>query len=237
MVGIYRILNTETGESYIGQSHDIENRIQHHMSDMRSENSNTIIGKNLKLYGLDKFEIQIVEECAPEYLDSYERYYINYYDSIKNGYNLKEGGQDNIGMSNPRASLTDQDVYNIRESYKNHMRKKEVFEIYSNKMTWMSFSNLWEGQSWNHIHMDVYTEDNKLYYSKQATNGDLSPNALYTNEEVIQLRNRYVNESAKEIYKDYSDRCGFQTFQQMLWGRTYYELPIYDKRRKVWINN
>ena len=83
---------------------------------------------------------------------------------------------------------------------------------------------------------EVYTEANKLYYSKQATNGEKSPKAKFTNEEVIQMRERYVNESAKDIYKDYSDRCTYQTLQSILWGRAYKELPIYKKMEKKWIN-
>ena len=234
MVGIYRIVNLETGESYIGQSKDIDKRIQKHMSDARSDNPPTNISKALKLYGLNNFEIQVCIECSENDLNYYERIFINYYNSIQDGYNILEGGQDNIGNSNPNAKITEKDVFDIREAYKNHKRKREVYEQYKDKLTWMYFSNLWEGNSWTYIHMDVYTEDNIRYYSKEATNGENSPKAQFTNEEVLNIRQRYVNESAKSIYEDYKDRCKFQTFQQILWGRNYKELPIYDKRRKAW---
>ena len=236
MIGIYRIVNLETGESYVGQSKNINNRIQSHISDSRSDNPPTLISKALKLYGIDKFEFQICLECSEEYLDYYERKFIDYYNSIQDGYNLIEGGQDNIGNSNPNAKINEKDVFEIRESYKNHERKREVYEKYKDKLTWMYFSNLWEGASWTYIHMDVYTEENKIYYSREATNGENSPNAMFTNEEVLKIRQRYVYESAKSIYKDFKDRCKFQTFQQILWGRNYKDLPIYDKKRKVWFN-
>lgn len=38
------------------------------------------------------------------------------------------------------------------------------------------------------------------------------------------------------IYKDYKDRVKYQTFQAMLWGRSYKNLPIYKKKEKKWIN-
>lgn len=60
--------------------------------------------------------------------------------------------------------------------------------------------------------------------------------AKFSNEEVIKIRQRYVTESAKQIYKDYSDRVSYQTFQAMLWGRSYKNLPIYKKKEKKWIN-
>ena len=68
-----------------------------------------------------------------------------------------------------------------------------------------------------------------------ATDGENSDKATLTNEEVIICRERYVNESAKEIYKDFQDKISYQTFQQMLWGRTYKNLPIYKKKSKEWI--
>ena len=47
---------------------------------------------------------------------------------------------------------------------------------------------------------EVYTEENKKYYMRQDTNGEKSSKAILTNEEVIALRKRYVNETAKQIY-------------------------------------
>ena len=45
-----------------------------------------------------------------------------------------------------------------------------------------------------------------------------------------------MNESAKDIYEDYKERVTYQTFQAMLWGRSYKTLPIYKKKEKKWIN-
>ena len=44
---------------------------------------------------------------------------------------------------------------------------------------------------------EVFTKENKEYYSKQATNGEKSHSAKFTNQEVLELRERYVHESAK----------------------------------------
>ena len=103
-------------------------------------------------------------------------------------------------------------------------------------ITFSTFSKIWDGTQWSHIMPEVYTEENLLYYRIQATNGELSENAAFTNEEVINIRKRYVKETAKEIYEDFKDRCTYQTLQQILWGRTYKDLPIYKKKTKEWIN-
>ena len=83
---------------------------------------------------------------------------------------------------------------------------------------------------------EVFTEENKKYYRFQATNGENSVSAKFTNEEVIKIRERYVKENARSIYEDYKDRCSYNTLQQILWGRTYKNLPIYKKKEKKWIN-
>ena len=83
---------------------------------------------------------------------------------------------------------------------------------------------------------EVFTKENKEYYIYQNSNGGNGASAKFSNEEVIKIRQRYVTESAKQIYKDYSDRVSYQTFQAMLWGRSYKNLPIYKKKEKKWIN-
>lgn len=83
---------------------------------------------------------------------------------------------------------------------------------------------------------EVYTKENNDYYRYHATDGEQSENAAFTNEEVVALRQRYVNETAKQIWEDYKDRVAYQTLQQILWGCSYSNLPIYKKKQKEWIN-
>lgn len=87
------------------------------------------------------------------------------------------------------------------------------------------------------MHYDVYTEENLDYYKHHVTDGENGEKALFSSTEVMKMRNRYVNETAKQIYEDYKNRCNFNTLQQILWGRTYKDLPIYKKKEKIWVNN
>lgn len=123
----------------------------------------------------------------------------------------------------------------IRECYDLHCRRKEIYEQFKDKISFSAFASIWDGTTWKDIKQEVYTKENKEYYMYHATDGGSSDSAILTNEEVIICRERYVNESAKEIYKDFQDRMSYQTFQQMLWGRTYKNLPIYKKKSKEWI--
>lgn len=83
--------------------------------------------------------------------------------------------------------------------------------------------------------MDVYTHENKYYWIYETSIGENSNKSIFTDDEVLKLRYRYINETAKEIYDSVKNRCTFQTLQQILWGRHYSHLPIYDKKNKVWI--
>ena len=226
--------NKLDGASYIGQSKDIEKRIKQHYYHRNCPVS--AIDFAIKIYGVDNFDVTVLEECSEDQLDELEDYYIQIYQTHKCGYNIIRGGQHNVGESNSNASLTDQEVYDIREAYNNHQRKKEVYKKYSDKVMWSYFSNVWEGVSWKFIHMDVYTQENKLYYMRQATNGELSDNSVFTNQEVLELRQRYVNESASEIYPSVANKCKFQTLQQILFGRYYKNVPIYDKKNGKWVD-
>ena len=83
---------------------------------------------------------------------------------------------------------------------------------------------------------EVFTEENKNYYIYSNSLGGSGTNAILTDEEVIKIRQRYVNETAGEIYEDYKNQLQYNTLQQILWGRTYKHLPIYKKKEKKWIN-
>lgn len=233
MIGIYKITNLLSGETYIGQSTDIEQRFREHIY-----HSESYVDEKIHEIGVENFGFEVVELCEQNQLDLREEYYINFYKSNVPGYgyNIVRGGQHNIGESNSNVKLTEKDVYNIREAYNNHERKYDVYERFKHKVTSSYFSSVWEGTSWKHIHYDVYTEQNLEYYKRGTCVGENSDKAIFTNEEVLELRKRYVNESAREIYESVKDRCTFQSLQCILWGRYYSNVPVYDKRNKVWKN-
>ena len=235
MIGIYKITNLINGKIYIGQSVDIKRRFSEHQS--KGISSRIPLDRDIQKYKKENFLFEVIECCSIEELNAKETYWILYYNSNVNNYNFSLGGDFNSrGENNGRAILREEDVIIIRRAYMEHKRRRDVYKLFEDKISFNSFSRIWDGTSWTHIMPEVFTEENKLFYSRKATNGELSMTSSFTNEEVIFLRNQYVLKSAKELYKDYSNRCSYQSFQQILWGRTYKELPIYKKKEKKWIN-
>jgi len=88
--GIYKITNKVNGKHYIGVSVNIKSRWSNH----KSINSKRVsfIKNAIKKYGIDAFEFSIIEECHKDFFEEKERYWINFYQSMTNGYNLTAGG-------------------------------------------------------------------------------------------------------------------------------------------------
>lgn len=235
VIGIYKITKISNGKSYIGQSNDIERRFKEHQT--KGKTSRIPVDVAIEKYGVNAFTYEILEECSLDDLNEKEQYWICYFNTLNNGYNCSVGGnQQSIGENNGRSKLNENDIIEIRKAYANHEKQKDVYEKYKDIISFGYFQNLWQGRSWRHIMPEVFTEENRKYYIYQNSNGGNGASAQFTDDEVIKIRQRYVNESAKDIYKDYKDRVSYQTFQAMLWGRSYKTLPIYKKKEKKWIN-
>lgn len=235
MIGIYKIENLNDGKIYIGQSNNIERRFYEHMT--KGASSRIPVDKIIQEEGPASFSYEIVEECALDDLNERETFWIKFYDANIYGYNKNEGGLTDVaGSHNPKSKLTEADVKEIRQAYANHKKQKDVYEKYKDIISFSYFQNLWQGRSWSHIMPEVFTEENKNYYIYQNSVGSNGTSAKFTDEEVVNIRKRYMNETAKQIYNDYKDRVSYQTFQAMLWGRSYKNLPIYKKKEKKWIN-
>lgn len=91
--GIYCFENKINGKLYIGQAQDIRKRIQHHIASKDS----LYFHNALRKYGYINFNIYILEFANLDKLSELEIYYINKYNSFKDGYNLTEGGEGHRG--------------------------------------------------------------------------------------------------------------------------------------------
>ena len=90
---IYKITNQINNKSYIGQTiNSIKERMRKHYD--HSLEATTGIDYAIYKYGKDNFTVEEICQCDDSQLDELERYYIELYNTYKNGYNLTIGGQD-----------------------------------------------------------------------------------------------------------------------------------------------
>lgn len=91
--GIYKIECLVNGKVYIGQSINIKQRCGAHFSNLKNNRHDNIrLQRAYNKYGKDNFIFEIIEECNTN-LDDVEKYWICYFDSFNNGFNLTEGGK------------------------------------------------------------------------------------------------------------------------------------------------
>lgn len=94
---IYKATNIITKKCYIGQTiKSLNQRMSEHKHRVYKENTNTKFYNSIRKYGWNNFTWEILEESSKwtqEELDAKEKYYIKFYNSIQNGYNILEGGQ------------------------------------------------------------------------------------------------------------------------------------------------
>ena len=96
MIGIYKITNQINNKSYIGQSIHIEQRWEEHLY---KSSQCSLLKYALHKYGVNNFTFEVIEECKQEDLNEREQYWIQYYDSFNNGYNLTMGGDGTVKYS------------------------------------------------------------------------------------------------------------------------------------------
>ena len=95
IMGIYKITNLINNQSYIGQSVDIYTRWKAHQllgTYQNCQYSNQLYTDIYNL-GLNNFSFEIIEKTSFKELNEKEKYWIKYYNTYENGYNLTRGGK------------------------------------------------------------------------------------------------------------------------------------------------
>lgn len=90
MYSVYKISNDINAKIYIGQTTEtLDKRFKRHCGYQLKDG--TYLHNAMKKYGIEHFSIELVEIVqSQKQLDEKEYYWIQFYDSIKYGYNLKK---------------------------------------------------------------------------------------------------------------------------------------------------
>jgi group I intron endonuclease len=95
VVGVYRILCVPTGKSYIGASTDVLRRIKDHFIHMRGKFPEYPIDYDAQKYGIESMKAEILDVLNdPADLAAWEKYWIEQFDSVNNGYNHQDAGNN-----------------------------------------------------------------------------------------------------------------------------------------------
>lgn len=106
---IYRLTNLSNGKLYIGQTINTWKQRKHTYNiAIKSKANKQRIVRALRKYGWDGFSVDIIDEASTlEELNTLEEYYIAKYNTVKEGYNTTNGGDNNICTDTHRQILKD----------------------------------------------------------------------------------------------------------------------------------
>ena len=194
--GIYIIKNNLNNLAYVGQSVDIKTRWQAHLQaakNIKNQSANTKIHKAMRKLGIENFYYEILEECNYELLDEREIYWIKYFNTYPNQYNMTPGGDGSRGECNGRALLTREQVEEIRLAYNAHIPFREVYEKYKNTISKRGLQKVWSCETWVYIMPEVYTDENKEWHRTKAKG--------FQQENKNNAQKQLTVSSSKEAYK------------------------------------
>lgn len=103
---VYRIVCFATGKCYVGQSHGrAKRRKWQHFSDLRNKRHfNSKLQNAFNKYGETSFYFELLEKDIPlSEIDHREVYWIEQFNSCRNGYNISEGGNQFRSTGKPCA--------------------------------------------------------------------------------------------------------------------------------------
>lgn len=92
---IYKVENIKNGMVYVGKTRqDYKTRVMNHFREAFNEKTFSVFHKDIRKHGVESFESTLIETIEREkqsdfelVMNQREQYYINYYNSIDNGYN------------------------------------------------------------------------------------------------------------------------------------------------------
>lgn len=136
MYYIYKILNLVNGKIYIGKTQtSIEKRFKEHLKSLDDYvnglyKHQTKLYKAMAKYGIDKFNISVVEEVIDDkqLLNEREKYWIDVYKTIEGGYNISPGGLGGPLFKGHRHSKHSKKLMSDNCYWKTHKQSVEYIE-------------------------------------------------------------------------------------------------------------
>ena len=128
---IYKITNVQNNKVYIGQTiRPIQDRCHRHINDALNNILDTHFARAIRKYGKDNFIIEQIDQAqTQDELNKKEQYWIQYYNSVQNGYNetdaiSKCGGNTYQSKTEKEMEVIKEKIRQTKLGAKNPMAKK-----------------------------------------------------------------------------------------------------------------
>ena len=140
--GIYKIINTVTKDFYIGSSKNIKQRwANHKCKSTWNKHPNNPMYLDMKKYGVDKFELQILEEAEVEQLKEKEQQFIETLKPIYNNNNANGLDVERYKEYNKEYQKSDK-CKEYHKEYQKSDKYKKYKKEYQNQLCCYNGENL-----------------------------------------------------------------------------------------------
>ena len=200
MIGIYCIRNTINNKRYIGCSRNISKRLNRHKNLLMSnKHFNYKLQNDFNTYGIDSFEFLILLECENDKLELLEEKYINVFNSIDKGYNIRPNNY--VITDEMKLKISN----SLKEYYKNNPQAK------------IKISDSKKGKKGR-----TFTEK-----EKELLRGSNNGNSKVLEKDVVAIRVRRKNgEQRKNVYEDYKNIISERNFKAIWLYQTWKHIKI-----------
>lgn len=106
---IYMATNRLDGKEYVGQTiNNLKQRRNEHIGASLNKRDNNYFHSAIRKHGPENFDWEIIQECnSIDQLNRLEIFYIGYYDTFGNGYNLTNGGKNILASEETKKRISD----------------------------------------------------------------------------------------------------------------------------------
>lgn len=137
--GIYKITHIDSGLFYIGQSINLDKRINNHRWG-KSSSTVSYLANAIKKYGWDSFKVEILVYAEEkDYLNLLEEKIISLYNCLKpNGFNLRPGGNSSTPSEESKKKISETRKEKFKDGSLTHpkgMLGKKAFDSTKEKMS------------------------------------------------------------------------------------------------------
>lgn len=130
---IYKITNDINNKIYIGQTNKpVKRRFQRYIQDAVSNRLDTHLARAIRKYGKEHFHIEVIDVAQSQVeLNQKEHYWINFFDSVNNGYNetdsiLKCGGNTYLSKTEEEMKIIKDKIRETKMGEKNPNHRKII---------------------------------------------------------------------------------------------------------------
>lgn len=106
---IYKFTHIETGRCYVGQTiQDPNRRRLEHIADSRHTTREYHFHNALRKYGIDSFTFEVIATAESlEELNLLEEKYVEQFDSINNGFNIRQAGGNKLHSEESKKRMSE----------------------------------------------------------------------------------------------------------------------------------